>query len=537
MSKNFLVIKNFELIMVFMGDSISYKVVKDFFENNFTYYVQGYKYSNQYKYGLWDGKRRVYKLKYDKGIFKIHTWIGFLDGILEFLEKVRLKDKFSIIDATISNYNFVDRDIVWIGKYARDYQMEAVYGLLKRRYGIVSLPTGSGKMLVSVLLFYLIRRRGVIVLRNMEAIFQMEKEFLENVRGFNVRLYFSREKNIEGADIVLTTYNSFYRSILSRDDLFKFILEKSDVLLFDEAHHVSHNTYKEAIQFYSPFFIYGMTGTVFRNDNADLEIKSTFGSVSYKVETTSLQKAAVLSTSNVFFIEVDDVVIDKENIVKDFPGLFVNWHFNIFSLPKEILYKVGIVYNLKKIGFIKKIIEEFSGRKILILSKYSYHGRYLSRILNCDFVHGKTNKIKRKEILQRFTEDKNYNILVASTIYDESVNIPLLDVVINAGGHSSIVAQVQRHGRGVRKSDHKPTFIFVDFYDSFDKSSLLHSKRRMMIMKKEGLEPKIIKSVDEILPNLTYLNVKEKESIYYINPETGDMYYGKPPAERVIDKR
>lgn len=499
MSKNFLVIKNFEVLLVFFSDYDSYKIIKEFFYNNFSYFVKNYKFSERYRQGLWDGRKKLYKVKYDKGILKVYTSIGFLDDILSFFKSSNLIEKFSILDCSLEKYTQKDLILpIWFGKQLRYYQEQAVESLIKKRYGIISLPTGSGKMLVGVFLFFLLREKGVIVLRNIESIFQTQKEFNENLSGLKIGLFYKDSKDIENADVVLTTFSSFYYSIIQKNELFYFLTNKCNVLLIDEAHHISDNTYKEAISFYSPYRIYGMTGTAYRSDNADLEIKAVFGNLSYKADITDLQEKDFLSKSTICFIEISNFKFDKDNFYKDNTNVYLGKNINISSVDAKLAYRLGVVYNLEKVSIIKSLLEFFKGKKILILVKYKYHGLYYSRVLGYDFVYGGTDKNLRKDLLDRFINDSNYNVLIASMIYDESVNIPSLEVVINSSGYSSPVVQIQRHGRGIRKVEGKEFFIFIDFYDSFEKRAIKHSRFRISSMRREGLSVNICQSIEDL---------------------------------------
>lgn len=507
--KNFLVIRNVDFVLVFFKDYISYNAIKNFLYDKFTYFVNNYRFSEAYIQGIWDGKKKLYKINYDKGILKIIIPIGLLDDFINFLNKSGLINRFSIIDASIEKYSGFNSKLEYIGLELRDYQKEAVESLLKKRYGIISLPTGSGKMLVAVYLFYLLKEKGVIVLRNIESILQTKREFESNVSGFKIGLFYSNEKSIEGADVVLTTFSSLYFSIIQKNELFKFLKTEANTVLFDESHHISDNTYKEAINFYKPYRIYGMTGTAYRNDNADLELKAMFGNLVYKVDISTLQERDFLAKSVINFIEIDQVKFDRESFILDFPEIRTSGYLNIYTVDAAMAYRMGVVYNLKRVEVIKSILEYFQGKKILILVKFTYHGKYYSRIFGYDFVNGRSRKIERNKYFDMFINDSNYNVLIASTIYDESINIPNLEVVINTTGHSSSIAQIQRHGRGIRKTENKDKFVFIDFFDMFDKRAIKHSRARITAMKKEGLTVNVFHSIEEFLRNLDNLVIKE----------------------------
>jgi superfamily II DNA or RNA helicase len=248
-----------------------------------------------------------------------------------------------------------------------------------------------------------------------------------------------------------------------------------------------------------------MTGTAFRNDKSDLEIKGLFGDIAYRINVKDLQEGNVLAKSKIYFLKVSNFVLDKEEFLKDFPEFSSLAFRNINYVDTQNVYKLGIVYNKVRTQIIKDLIDRFKDKKTLILVKYIYHGEYLSRVFKIPFVSGQSSKKMRTESLEKFRNDNSFNIMIASTIYDESINIPELEVLINVTGHSSSVSQIQRHGRVIRKHNENKEAIFIDFFDEFDSRMKSHSLKRIKSFKKENLEPIITNSrsfVFELTGNL-----------------------------------
>jgi superfamily II DNA or RNA helicase len=78
------------------------------------------------------------------------------------------------------------------------------------------------------------------------------------------------------------------------------------------------------------------------------------------------------------------------------------------------------------------------------------------------------------------------DLLVATNIFNEGVDIPeLKSVVIAAGGSSSIQA-LQRIGRGMRRTDSKSRFYVYDLLDSGQRWMERHAKARQRAYRSEG---------------------------------------------------
>ncbi|KKK81305.1 hypothetical protein LCGC14_2814770, partial [marine sediment metagenome] len=76
--------------------------------------------------------------------------------------------------------------------------------------------------------------------------------------------------------------------------------------------------------------------------------------------------------------------------------------------------------------------------------------------------------------------------IIATTIFDEGVDLPELRTLIFAGGGKSTVAQLQRIGRGVRNAKGKYEVLVIDFKDTSGAIMKRHSAARCKVWKEEG---------------------------------------------------
>lgn len=122
----------------------------------------------------------------------------------------------------------------------------------------------------------------------------------------------------------------------------------------------------------------------------------------------------------------------------------------------------------------------------LILVTHIEHGNILlnkfnkiTKSKNIIFIHGssKDREKNRKLILDGF-----YDIVIASDIFKEGVDIPNLKCLILACGGKSSVALIQRIGRLLRLFPGKDKAIIYDFADDC-KYLRSHYKRRLELLK------------------------------------------------------
>jgi superfamily II DNA or RNA helicase len=103
--------------------------------------------------------------------------------------------------------------------------------------------------------------------------------------------------------------------------------------------------------------------------------------------------------------------------------------------------------------------------------------------LKIRFLQSKVNSEDRKQILEDFRAGE-LDCLVATSLADEGLDLPILDAVILAGSGMSKVKAMQRIGRAIRKFPGKEKAYIVDF---MDKAHYLekHSKERFEIYGEE----------------------------------------------------
>jgi superfamily II DNA or RNA helicase len=150
------------------------------------------------------------------------------------------------------------------------------------------------------------------------------------------------------------------------------------------------------------------------------------------------------------------------------------------------IYKEAVKENIVRNKWIADMAKRFhdSGKLPLILVKHKDHGRLLSDLIEGSlFVHGECSAKARKEHLDNM-RDRKCGVTIATSIFDEGVDIKPLDALILAGSGKSPTRALQRIGRVLRKSPGKNSALVVDFNDDC-KYLKDHSKKRRKIYETE----------------------------------------------------
>jgi superfamily II DNA or RNA helicase len=173
------------------------------------------------------------------------------------------------------------------------------------------------------------------------------------------------------------------------------------------------------------------------------------GFVIYSKTTLELEKEGYLCPSKTYFLgcpQNDDQFESNE------------YHEN---------YQSFITKNEKRNDTIKSIVGAWkSKKKILILVKSIEHGEMLESMIDDSFfLYGSTPKKKRKDMFEKFKNENGLVMISMVSIMGIGINIPNLDMIINASAFGSDISSVQTIGRTKRKSEGKKYGMFIDFND------------------------------------------------------------------------
>jgi superfamily II DNA or RNA helicase len=256
------------------------------------------------------------------------------------------------------------------------------------------------------------------------------------------------------------------------------------VMIGDEIHHAKSDTWYTSLSMCGNADIrIGLTGTVDKKDKMGWQrLQALFNQITVKVSNDYLIERGISSTPTIRLVPMDQ----PRNI-------------ELINNFMEA-YRLGIVENDTRNETISKLAVGYNKRKpggILISVKEIDHGERILELLqdqdmDVDFIHGSSDDEHRTGTLEKFSKG-NLDILIASTIIDEGVDMKSIGCMILAAGGKSMRQQLQRIGRGLRLNgiDGNSVMIF-DFYDQTNKYLLAHSKERVKLFKKELFDVKVL---------------------------------------------
>lgn len=259
-------------------------------------------------------------------------------------------------------------------------------------------------------------------------------------------------------------------------------VKKVVLVITDEAHHSKADTYYNTIlQFENAQYRFAMTGSVDKADKLMVQrLKALYESTVYVVSNKEMVDRGVSAKPTINLINIrDSVGIENE---KDFAKA----------------YDIGIVHN----DFRNNVIVKFTsamyklGKPTLVIVNRVEHGEIIKDKLmelgvKSAFISGETENSEREEKKQELIDGK-IGVLIATTIFDEGVDVAGIRALVLAAGLKSSRMVKQRVGRILRKKEKDNTALVFDFVDRTNRMLYAHSNERIKIYNNEKFDIKYL---------------------------------------------
>jgi superfamily II DNA or RNA helicase len=284
---------------------------------------------------------------------------------------------------------------------------------------------------------------------------------------------------IEGERFTVATFQTLYAALKDPSSAnyskAKKLLESVGGMIVDECHTLPADSFvKVANMTKNAYWRIGMSGTpLARGDKRSLMAIGCLGEIIYRLEPKTLIDRGLLAMPIIKMIEVNHTV-NPETAPPTFQGVYGR-------------YVVQSTRRNKALTEICKLAD----KPALLFVKEVKHGKILQDRLEregikSEFIWGQKETSQRKAAVERLLRGE-IEVLICSVIFQEGTDIPELKSVIIASSGKSIIATLQRIGRGMRMSEGKGnTFEVWDIEDAGIDSLSKHSRARRKAYEKEG---------------------------------------------------
>ena len=389
---------------------------------------------------------------------------GLIPKVVEFLQKRGINFELSGYNEKIKPANKPKLK----GIKFREDQLRLISNAVDKQRGVVLSPTGSGKTIIAMGIMSCYPKKQILFLcHTLDLLNQTHSEFKKY--GFkSICLLGGGSKELDNSNIVISTIQT-----LSKFDVDSYC-DRFDITIIDESHHVnsiSSNYGKLLTNNLSPVKI-GFTATLPEQKEKLLALEGLIGPV---IGELTMEEG----------IEKGILAIPKVKLI--------NTPYKPTDLRKyHEIYDQLIVNNRNRNLLVVKEVRDYTreNKSVLVIVKEIEHGDNLIKLADLIgltsiiFIQGKTEGEQREKV-KKALQDKKIKAVIATAIWREGINIPSLNVIVNAAGGKSEIMTLQAIGRGLRTSAGKEEVIIVDFLDPY-RYLAEHSIFRLQIYNSQG---------------------------------------------------
>jgi superfamily II DNA or RNA helicase len=482
----------------------------------------GYQYTKLFKSGRSDG--RVKLLKHSR------FPAGLLTRVTTVLDRA---DVPYHIDSEAAADTKPEISVYTIDLQERWYQDAAVEAAILHPRGIVRARTGSGKTAVIARVIAARAKRALVIVPTIDLLYQT-KTFLEE------HLYdHSTESDPTGgagwgqcvvgqlgdgvvqpqeitvatartaAKVLGVAYESYeFGEYDDSDDTqvdpksLREFVEGIGTLIVDEAHILGAQTIYDVASKVPAPNKYGFSASPWRDDGADLMVEAATGPVIYRIGTEALVKGGFLVPPMIQTVDTAGwwkpaawgEVCTRCGVQRGWETrpsgglrkqLRCNCGNGTWRSEYTQAYAAEIVNNPIRNARIAEIVRSLDGAT-MVLVKQVKHGRIFQDLIpGAQFLSGKDKSAVRTGVLGAMRAGV-VDVLVATTIADLGLDLPILKNLVLAAGGKSSTRHLQRIGRVARPYPGKDFARVIDFDDSHVHAWFKsHAKARRKVEKAE----------------------------------------------------
>lgn len=470
-------------------------------DKHLSFYIQGAEHTAAFKGYLnrdgdwvkWDGFKKL-----------LTPTLQFPSGLVE-----RVKDFYQAASKTIE---VVDKrtaksagtprhildNLKRIGKEPYPYQTEILDVIDKYDRGIIKVATGGGKSLIAALIAAKIGKKTIIYVIGKDLLYQFHDFFSAvfdepigivgdgqcKIHDINIASVWTigqaigMKKNeilLDSDDDEESLNKAKYADILK-------MMKDTKLHIIDECHMSACETIQQIFKHSASEYLYGLSGSPWRDDGADLMIESILGKYIVNIPASRLIKEGYLAQPFIKF-----------RVTPPYP----------YELERQYqsVYKKYVVENEVRNGLVldaaKTLVSK--GYQTLVLFNSLKHGKILYDIfkehMSCAILDGSNDKDEREKVKKDLMAHK-IDCVLASRIFDIGVDIPSLSGLVIACGGKSTVKALQRVGRVIRKYPGKKFAVVIDFADQAPFLDTHSRTRHTIYTSEEGFDvswPKEVK--------------------------------------------
>lgn len=262
------------------------------------------------------------------------------------------------------------------------------------------------------------------------------------------------------ADFVFATIQTLSKT----DILSQYNKEHWDLIIIDEAHHSSADSYKKIMDYFKPKLWLGMTATPDKRDDhlGDRNIYEIFNhQIAYEIRLQNAMEENLLCPFHYFGLTDLEIIADvgksSEEKVENFR--YLTSDERVLNVMKQAEFFGYSGERVKGLIFCSRIDE---ARELSV--KFNEKG-WRTLVLS-----GGDSEAVRAAAIERLAGEEKEDALdyiISVDIFSEGVDVPEINQVIMLRPTESPIIFIQQLGRGLRKAEGKEYVVVIDFIGNY----------------------------------------------------------------------
>ncbi|MDY6230875.1 DUF3427 domain-containing protein, partial [Peptostreptococcus porci] len=321
--------------------------------------------------------------------------------------------------------------------------------------------TGTGKTYASAFAARELEFKRVLFLVHRNQIVKQALKSYRKVFGGQVSMGMVTGKYQDyDADFVFATIQTLSKT----DILSQYNKEHWDLIIIDEAHHSSADSYKKIMDYFKPKLWLGMTATPDKRDDhlGDRNIYEIFNhQIAYEIRLQNAMEENLLCPFHYFGLTdleiIDDVGKSSEEKVENFR--YLTSDERVLNVMKQAEFFGYSGERVKGLIFCSRIDE---ARELSV--KFNEKG-WRTLVLS-----GGDSEAVRAAAIERLAGEEKEDALdyiISVDIFSEGVDVPEINQVIMLRPTESPIIFIQQLGRGLRKAEGKEYVVVIDFIGNY----------------------------------------------------------------------
>jgi superfamily II DNA or RNA helicase len=358
------------------------------------------------------------------------------------------------------------------------------------RQGVIVLPTGAGKTLVAQLAMAATPRSTLILVPTIDLMHQWYAQLLTAFPGTEIGLLGGGSR--DRSPILISTYDSAAIQIESLGDLY-------GLLICDECHHLPTDFYRVVAEYSIAPYRLGLSATPERSDGKHQDLEQLLGKEVYRQTAADLAGSALapyrveqievkLSDEELSryhkLIEERDIFLRSQKISF---GSIDGWQKFIRASCRSTEGRRAMLAHREakeitlstngKLRILAEILDRHYPESTLIFTSDNATVYRIAQSLLIPAITHHTPVKERHQILTHFREG-TYNVLVASQVLNEGVDVPAASIAVILSGTASPREYIQRLGRILRKGKADKQAVLYELISKGTSEERVSARRR-----------------------------------------------------------